>query len=212
MSLTVKPPEGLFFFQPLAGARVFEGGPYGPFSFVAGGAMASVLRGRLIALIEPLLTGLGYELVELEYVPGRGNALLRIYIEHKNSDARRVEGEETGLREGGIGIDDCERVSREVSALLDVEDPSPTAYTLEVSSPGSDRVLRTRAHFGRFAGSRVFVELKVPREGRKRYTGLLAAVSDEGVELEVDRQRVRVPFDEIEKARLAPEAPAPMRR
>jgi len=196
--------------------------------------MASVLRGRLIALIEPLLTGLGYELVELEYVPGRGNALLRIYIdraaaanddenEKKNddessgtvaldSDGRIVEGQSQGLREGGIGIDDCERVSREVSALLDVEDPIPSSYTLEVSSPGSDRVLRTRAHFGRFAGSRVYVELKVPREGRKRYTGLLAAVSDEGVELEVDRQRVSVPFDEIEKARLAPEAPAPMRR
>ena len=77
------------------------------------------------------------------------------------------------MRESGIGIDDCERVSREVSALLDVEDPIPTAYTLEVSSPGSDRVLRTRAHFDRFAGSRVFVELKVPRDGRKRYTGML---------------------------------------
>src|SRR5262245_23901671 len=201
--------------------------------------MASVLRGRLIALIEPLLTGLGYELVELEYVPGRGNALLRIYIDRpgaanddekdaqkdvkKNADessatvaldpsGRIVEGDETGLRESGIGIDDCERVSREISALLDVEDPIPSSYTLEVSSPGSDRVLRTRAHFGRFAGSRVFVELKVPRDGRKRYTGLLAAVSDEGVELEVDRQRVSVPFDEIEKARLAPEAPSPMRR
>jgi ribosome maturation factor RimP len=195
--------------------------------------MASVLRGRLIALIEPLLTGLGYELVELEYVPGRGNALLRIYIDRAaaaNDDeqnkseepggvsvaldegGRIVEGDEKGLRESGIGIDDCERVSREVSALLDVEDPIPTAYTLEVSSPGSDRVLRTRAHFGRFAGSRVFVELKVPREGRKRFTGLLAAVSDDGVELEVDRQRVSVPFDEIEKARLAPQAPGPMRR
>jgi ribosome maturation factor RimP len=193
--------------------------------------MASVLRGRLIALIEPLLAGLGYELVELEYVAGRGNALLRIYIDRpaaanddqKKSDAgdvsvaldqdgRIVEGDEQRLRESGIGIDDCERVSREVSALLDVEDPIPSSYTLEVSSPGSDRVLRTRAHFGRFAGSRVHVELKVPREGRKRYTGLLAAVSDEGVELEVDRQRVSVPFDEIEKARLAPEAPGPMRR
>jgi ribosome maturation factor RimP len=193
----------------------------------------SVLRGRLIALIEPLLTGLGYELVELEYVPGRGNALLRIYIdrppaanddveakkteEHAVSvvldgDGRIAEGDEERLRESGIGVDDCARVSREVSALLDVEDPIPSAYTLEVSSPGSDRVLRTRAHFGRFAGARVFVELKVPREGRKRYTGLLAAVSDEGVELEVDRQRVSVPFAEIEKARLAPEAPAPMRR
>jgi len=195
--------------------------------------MATVLRGRLIALIEPLLTGLGYELVELEYVPGRSSALLRIYIDRlrpegaagdaeddaKNnatvaldSEDRVAPGDETSLRESGIGIDDCERVSHEVSALLDVEDPIPTAYTLEVSSPGSDRVLRTKAHYDRFAGSRVHVELKAPREGRRRYTGTLKSVSDAGIELEVDRQPVSVPFDEIEKARLAPEIPSPMRR
>jgi ribosome maturation factor RimP len=196
---------------------------------------ASVLRGRLIALIEPLLGGMGYELVELEYLPSRGNALLRLYIDRPladgaqnmgdaddrreenassvtlNSDDEIEDGGET-LKESGIGIDDCERVSREVSALLDVEDPIPTAYTLEVSSPGEDRVLRTRAHFDRFAGSRVFVELKVPREGRKRYTGKLTSVNDAGVELEVDRQPVSVRFDEIEKARLAPENAGPMRR
>ena len=200
--------------------------------------MATVLRGRLIALIEPLLTGLGYELVELEYVPGRNSGLLRIYIdrlrpaggsplvegaaqveeEQKNAtvalddDDRIATGDETDLRESGIGIDDCERVSREVSALLDVEDPIPTAYTLEVSSPGSDRVLRTKAHYDRFAGSRVHVELKAPCDGRRRYTGTLKSVSETGIELEVDRQPVSVPFDEIEKARLAPEAPSPMRR
>jgi ribosome maturation factor RimP len=195
--------------------------------------MATVLRGRLIALIEPLLAGLGYELVELEYVPGRSSALLRIYIDKlrpagaadetdddaKNnatvaldSEDRVALGDETSLRESGIGIDDCERVSREVSALLDVEDPIPTAYTLEVSSPGSDRVLRTKPHFVRFAGARVHVELKAPREGRRRYTGTLKSVSDAGIELEVDRQPVRVPFDEIEKARLAPEVSSPMRR
>jgi ribosome maturation factor RimP len=194
--------------------------------------MATVLRGRLIALIEPLLTGLGYELVELEYVPGRSNALLRIYIDRLREDGAAVEdddsknnatvaldsedrvapGDETSVRESGIGIDDCERVSHEVSALLDVEDPIPTAYTLEVSSPGSDRVLRTPRHFARFAGSRVHVELKAPREGRRRYTGMLKSVSDAGIELEVDRQPVSVPFDEIEKARLAPETPSPMRR
>jgi ribosome maturation factor RimP len=194
--------------------------------------MASVLRGRLIALIEPLLNGMGYELIELEYVPGRGSALLRIYIDRPqgadtgaggdreenesaavtlNSDDEVESGGET-LRESGIGIDDCERVSREVSALLDVDDPIPTAYTLEVSSPGADRVLRTRAHFDRFAGSRVFVELKVPREGRKRYTGTLVSVNDAAVVLEVDRQPVSVRFDEIEKARLAPENAGPMRR
>jgi ribosome maturation factor RimP len=199
--------------------------------------MASVLRGRLIALIEPLLIGLGYELVELEYVPQRGNALLRLYIDRPhvadgsgagdrrpengsagapqtvtlNSDDE-IEGDGETLRESGIGIDDCERVSREVSALLDVEDPISTAYTLEVSSPGEDRVLRTRAHFDRFMGSRVFVELKVPRDGRKRYTGTLASVNEAGVELEVDRQPVSLRFDEIEKARLAPENAGPLRR
>jgi ribosome maturation factor RimP len=192
--------------------------------------MASVLRGRLIALIEPLLNGLGYELIELEYVPSRGSALLRIYIDKLAgadgvaagdrteesavtlNDDDEVEGGGETLRESGIGIDDCERVSREVSALLDVEDPIPSAYTLEVSSPGEDRVLRTRAHFVRFAGSRVFVELKMPRDGRKRYTGKLTSVNDGGIELEVDRQPVGVRFEEIEIARLAPEYAAPMRR
>ena len=69
-------------------------------------------------------------------------------------------------------------MSREVAALLDLEDPIPGAYTLEVSSPGFDRLLRTQAHFGRFVGSRVFVELKEPREGRRRYTGKLLTVDD----------------------------------
>lgn len=193
--------------------------------------MATVLRGRLIALIEPLLAELGYELVELEYASRRSHGLLRIYIDRLqppeagaaaatdnnvtvalDSEGRVAGEDERALQEGGIGIDDCERVSREVSALLDVEDPIPHAYTLEVSSPGSDRVLRTRGHFDRFAGSRVRVELKVPREGRRRYTGTLKSVSDDGIELEVDRQPVMVPFDEIEKARLAPEYASPLRR
>ena len=95
-------------------------------------------------------------------------------------------------------------IAREVSALLDVEDPIPTAYTLEVSSPGFDRVLRTRAHFERFVGSRVFVELKEPRAGRRRYTGTLLTVDDAGIALEVDRERVTVGFEEIGKARLRP--------
>jgi ribosome maturation factor RimP len=95
-------------------------------------------------------------------------------------------------------------VSREVAALLDVDDPIPTAYTLEVSSPGFDRLLRTPAHFERFVGSRVFVELKVPRAGRRRYTGTLQAVSESGIELEVDLQKVAMLFEEIGKARLAP--------
>jgi ribosome maturation factor RimP len=150
--------------------------------------MATGLRDRLISLIEPLLVQLGYELVELEFAPARGGGSLRIFID----------------RPEGIGISDCERVSREVSALLDVEDPIPSAYSLEVSSPGDDRVLRTHAHFERFKGSRVLVELVAPRAGRRRYTGMLQEVSATAVALEVDRQRVDVPFGEIAKARLAP--------
>ena len=149
--------------------------------------MTGTLRERLIALIEPLLGRLGFELIELEYGAGRAHALLRLYID----------------REGGVRLDDCERVSREVSALLDVEDPIPCAYTLEVSSPGFDRLLRTRAHFGRFVGSRVFVELKEPRAGRRRYTGTLLTVDEAGIGLEVDREHVAVAFNEIGKARLA---------
>jgi ribosome maturation factor RimP len=148
----------------------------------------AALTDRLIALIEPLLGQLGYELVELEFAPGHGRGSLRIFVD----------------RPEGIGIADCERVSREVSALLDVEDPIPTAYALEVSSPGDDRVLRTHAHFERFKGSRVLVELKAPRDGRRRFTGTLQEVAATGVALEVDRQRVELPFGEIAKARLAP--------
>jgi ribosome maturation factor RimP len=149
--------------------------------------MTVTLRERLIALIEPVLVRSGYELVELEYVAGRSQAVVRIFIDQP----------------AGITVEDCERVSRDVAALLDVDDPIPTAYTLEVSSPGFDRVLRTPAHFERFVGSRVFVELKVPRAGRRRYTGTLRAVSDTGIELEVDKQKVEISFAEIGKARLA---------
>jgi ribosome maturation factor RimP len=90
-----------------------------------------------------------------------------------------------------------------VSALLDAADPIPSAYSLEVSSPGFDRVLRTPAHFERFVGARVWVELQAPRAGRRRYTGTLLGVQAEGIALEVDRERVALRFGEIGKARLA---------
>src|SRR5207245_4265526 len=106
--------------MPVAAAVCFE---------CSGGKMTAtaILRERLISLIEPLLERLGYELVELELTSGRAHATVRVYID----------------RPGGVGLEDCERMSREVSALLDVEDPIPTSYTLELSSPGFDRVLRT---------------------------------------------------------------------
>jgi len=163
------------------------------------------MRDRLIALIEPLAEQLGYELVELEYTASR-NGALRIFIDRPQgalkAEAAAEDADEP--RAQGIGISDCEKVSREVSALLDVEDPIPTAYTLEVSSPGDDRVLRLPAHYERFTGSRVLVELNAPRAGRRRFTGSLKQVDASGVVLEVDGQPVTVPFAEIAKARLAP--------
>src|SRR6201994_1381164 len=128
--------------------------------------MTVTFREGLIALIEPVLGPLGYELVEVEYAAGRTQAVVRLFIDQP----------------AGITVDDCEKVSREVAALLDVEDPVPTAYTLEVSSPGFDRVLRTPAQFERFVGERIFVELQAPRAGRKRYTGILKSVAAARIE------------------------------
>jgi ribosome maturation factor RimP len=150
--------------------------------------MTTPLREKLIALTEPLLEQLGYELVDLEYAPGRAHAVLRVFID----------------RPEGVGLDDCERASHELSALLDVEDPVPVGYTLEVSSPGLDRVLRKPAHFQRFVGERIWVELRVARDGRRRYTGRLEALGPMGIELSVDGATVSVPFADIGRARLAP--------
>ncbi len=153
-------------------------------------ATVGTIRERVIELLEPLLVQLGYELVDVEWASAPRAGVLRLFIDHPAGHG------------GHIGIEDCERVSREVSALLDVEDPVPGAYSLEVSSPGFDRVLRTPAHFGRFVGSRVRVELVAPRDGRRRYTGTLVAVRGDGIELEFDSQSVALAFADIGKARL----------
>jgi ribosome maturation factor RimP len=153
-------------------------------------ATSGAIRDRLIELTEPLLAQLGYELVDIEWASAARSGVLRMYIDHPAEHG------------GHIGIEDCERVSREVSALLDVEDPIPGAYSLEVSSPGFDRVLRIPAHFSRFIGSKVRVELNMARDGRRRYTGTLTAVHPDGIEIEFEQQMVTVPFVDIGKARL----------
>lgn len=147
-----------------------------------------MLRDELIHLLEPAVSGLGYELVELEFAPAGSGGLLRLYIDAPP----------------GITLDDCERVSRQVSAVLDAEDPIPGQYTLEVSSPGLDRVLRTREHFRRFAGSRVRLQLEVPIEGRKRFTGTLLESLDDGIAVEVDGVRRVFGYAQIHKVRIVP--------
>ena len=148
-----------------------------------------MLRDTLAARLAPLVEGLGYELWELEYSPGRGNGFLRLYID----------------AEAGITLDDCERVSRAVSEVLDAEDPVPGQYTLEVSSPGLERPLRTAQQFARFVGETVFVETVQPQEGRRRFKGALAAVGEAEIEVEVDGRRWTLPVAGIRKAHLAPD-------
>ena len=148
-----------------------------------------MLRDTLAARLAPLVEGLGYELWEIEYSPGRGNGFLRLYID----------------AEAGITLDDCERVSRAVSEVLDAEDPIPGQYTLEVSSPGLERPLRTAQQFARFVGETVFVETVQPQEGRRRFKGALAAVGEAAIEVEVDGRRWTLPVAGIRKAHLAPD-------
>jgi len=102
-------------------------------------------------------------------------------------------------------VDDCERVSRAVSEELDAADPISNEYTLEVSSPGLDRVLRTASHFARFAGERVRLEMSQPVNGRKRFAGQLTHVTDREITLDVDGAEVHLPIAGIHKARVAPE-------
>ncbi|HSC48049.1 MAG TPA: ribosome maturation factor RimP [Gammaproteobacteria bacterium] len=147
------------------------------------------MRERLLGLLEPAVEALGYELVELEFHGQGGGSLLRLYID----------------KAAGVTVDDCEQVSRQVSAVLDVEDPLPGAYTLEVSSPGLDRPLRKQADYARFAGRQAKLELALPRAGRRRYTGTLKGLESDAVLIEVDGEMQRLPLAEIAKARLVPE-------
>lgn len=139
------------------------------------------------ALIAPALGALGYEIVRV-ILTGERRPVLQIMVERHDGVA--------------IGVEDCAEVSRTVSALLDVEDPIASAYTLEVSSPGIDRPLTRLADFERFAGFEARVELNAPRDGRRRFSGRLLGVAGETVRLENDAGEVALPFDAIAKAKL----------
>lgn len=144
---------------------------------------------RLTKLIEPVVVGLGYELVGIEF-DSRAR-ILRIYIDH----------------ESGILLDDCSRVSYQVSGLLDVEDPIPGRYQLEVSSPGLDRPLWKRGDYERFRGAVVRVQLRTPIDNRRRIKGAIAGIDGEDVLIVDGDGQLRIPFEAIDKARLVPQFP-----
>ncbi|EXJ16620.1 Transcription termination protein NusA [Imhoffiella purpurea] len=120
---------------------------------------------------------------------GTAGATLRVYIDH----------------ERGITLDDCTAVSHQLSGVLDVEDPLPGHYDLEISSPGLDRPLVFSEHFARFAGHRIRIRLAEKLEGRRKLDGLLQGCEDGLVVLESEGRRWEVPFESIESARLVPE-------
>lgn len=146
------------------------------------------LRETLIDLLEPAVEALGYELLDLEYRVEGTNNVLRLYIDHA----------------GGITVDDCGDVSEHVSGLLDVEDPIPQQYVLEVSSPGEKRPLRKVEHFRAQLGERARVELRLGLDGRRRFTGILTKVDDEHLAIDVDHEEFTLPFADIARAHLAP--------
>lgn len=171
---------------------------------------AEDIRNELFEIAEPVCEDAGYELVDLRYLREQSGWVVRAFIDHPD----------------GITFTDCEQVSRELSAVLDVEDPIPNAYNLEVSSPGVDRPLRKASHFRRFIGETARVVLAEAREGRKRFKGIITAVTPEGedtagegaaegeprraaaeqaVVLRVDGQEFSLPIAEIATAKLVPD-------
>jgi ribosome maturation factor RimP len=145
-------------------------------------------------MLQPLIEDLGYEFVGLEYNSSPKHGVVRIYID----------------RAGGVDLDDCTRVSHEVAALLDVEDPISGHYKLEISSPGLDRPLFTPEHFTRYAGERARVSLFAPVQGRRNFKGRILRADPETLILEQDGAEVTLSFNNIARARLMPDYDALM--
>lgn len=143
----------------------------------------------LTALLQPLVEELGYEFVGVDFSSNPKNPVLVLYID----------------KPAGLQVEDCEITSREVAALLDVEDPIPGHYVLEVSSPGLDRLLFTPEHFKRFVGELVKITLFEPNEGRRKFTGTIVRVQDATITIEQDGNEVSLQHGNIAKARLAPD-------
>ncbi|CAM4010088.1 ribosome maturation factor RimP [Pseudoalteromonas byunsanensis] len=144
------------------------------------------LEQELTAMLEPAVEALGFELLGLEFVQAGRHSTLRVYIEHEN----------------GITVDNCADVSRQVSAILDVEDPITNEYDLEVSSPGVDRPLFKQAHYEKAQGEEVRVRTKLPQDGRRNFKGDLVAISSDMITISVDGAEHFIMLSNIERANI----------
>ena len=147
------------------------------------------MSAQLRSLIEPVVTGMGFELWGVEYLTQGRYSVLKIFIDSEN----------------GIDVDDCASVSRQVGSLLDVEEPLRGQYTLEVSSPGMDRRLFTFEQFDLMKGFQVKLKLNKPFDGKKRFTGLLVGTEDKEVVLRVSEEETLFPYEMIDRANVVPE-------
>jgi ribosome maturation factor RimP len=158
---------------------------------VAGDNGIEAIRG----IADRVTTSRGFELVDVEVKRAPGGQVVRLYVD----------------KEGGIGLDELQTVSEEVSAILDVEDPLPYAYTLEVSSPGLDRVLKTESDYRRFVGKLAKIASYELVDGRRHWTGRLVAFENGVLTLRLEKERdaeARIPFDKISHGRLEVEFPS----
>jgi ribosome maturation factor RimP len=148
---------------------------------------------RVTELAEPLAESRGLEIVQVQYRRETGGFVLRLFLD----------------RPGGVTIDDCSDFSREFSDVLDVEDPVPGRYSLEVSSPGLDRPLCRERDFARFAGRSITLTASEPVEGRRRFKGTLLGVEDGSVRMTVDGRSYAIALSNVAKANLVPEPLGP---
>lgn len=146
-------------------------------------------QAALESIILPLVEGLGYEFVGLQHFPQGRRSLIRLFID----------------KPGGVNIDDCERVSRQVNAVLGVESPISEDYLLEVSSPGLDRLLFTPAQIGAFVGKRVAIRTSVPMAGKRNFNGVIESVNGDTITIQSEGQKIQFSFSDIAEARLVPE-------
>ena len=163
-------------------------GPLAHFLYPDFDGQMSLTREALIELLEPGIEAMGYELTDLEVNIGHSHGMLRLFID----------------RESGISLEDCEAVSRQVSGILDVEDPIVEDYSLEVSSPGMNRKLVKPEHFDKFAGCKVKVTLKRLIDGRRRINGELVVRDGQTIHVKSDDGDISILLADIEIARLVP--------
>ncbi len=171
---------------------------------------SKALQTKLISIVEPVCNAAGYDLVDLRFLLEQGGWVLRVCIDTPFGE----HGDLTQVPEDRVDLEDCTNLSRELSAVLDVDDPIKQAYALEVGSPGIDRPLRTPDHFAHYTGSDAKIQLSVPMQlptgERKNFRGVLKGFADGRVSIDCDGTLFQLPIDDVETAKLVPDWDAVM--